>query len=188
MLICQVLAHSLTESDDRVPEVAPLDLGAVYAENVRFVWRVLTHLGVPNSDLEDVCHDVFLVVQRRAGDFAGRSSIRTWIYGIALRTASDYRKRAFRRYERSVDQVPETIDSANQHESLERDQLRGKLTNLLARLPDTQREVFVLYEVEELGMREVAEVLGCPLQTAYSRLHAARRALLDAFGKEGGSA
>lgn len=187
MLIFRVLAHSLTESDDSAPEVVPLDVGAVYAENVRYVWRVLTHLGIPPSDLEDVCHDVFVVAQRRAPDFAGRSSVRTWIYGIALRTASDYRKRAFRRYERCVEQVPETSDSEDQHEQLERAALRDRLGALLGQLPDAQREVFVLYEVEELPMREVAEAIGCPLQTAYSRLHAARRSMLEALGADGGA-
>jgi len=179
------LAHSLTESDDSAPEVVPLDIGAVYAENVRYVWRVLTHLGIPPSDLEDVCHDVFLVVQRRAPDFGWRSSVRTWIYGIALRTASDYRKRAFRRYERTVEQVPEAPSAEDQHDELERTALRARLGALLGQLSEGQREVFVLYEVEELPMREVAEVVGCPLQTAYSRLHAARRAMLEALGSEG---
>jgi RNA polymerase sigma-70 factor (ECF subfamily) len=48
---------------------------------------------------------------------------------------------------------------------------------LLGRLDDEKRTVFVLYELEELPMIEVAQAVGCPLQTAYSRLHAARKAM-----------
>src|SRR3954466_4042923 len=66
----------------------------VFVSHGRFVWRTLRYLGVAEADLEDVCQEVFLVVHRRLAEFEGRSSVRTWVYGIALRVASDYRKRA----------------------------------------------------------------------------------------------
>ena len=64
----------------------------MFTDHARFVWRVLRYLGVGESDLDDVCQEVFLVVHRRLADFEGRSSTRTWVYGIALRVAADYRK------------------------------------------------------------------------------------------------
>ena len=68
-------------------------LAEVYRAHVGFVWRVLRRLGVEDAALEDVVHDVFLVVHRRLADFEGRSAVTTWLYGIARRVAADYRRR-----------------------------------------------------------------------------------------------
>ena len=65
---------------------------------------------------------------------------------------------------------------------------RAFVQQLLDALDDDKRAVLVLYEIEGLSMREVAEVVGCPLQTAYSRLHAGRellRAAWEATEQEG---
>ena len=55
------------------------------------------------------------------------------------------------------------------------------LGRILDQLDDDKRAVFVLYEIEELTMKDVADAVGCPLQTAYSRLHAARRLVSEAL-------
>ena len=62
----------------------------IFREYAPFVWRGLRRLGVPECDVEDVCQEVFVVVHRKLGDFEGRSSLRTWIYGICARTASAF--------------------------------------------------------------------------------------------------
>jgi RNA polymerase sigma-70 factor (ECF subfamily) len=72
---------------------------------------------------------------------------------------------------------------AVQVETLERKELRGMLAELLEQLDEDKRAVFVLYEIEELTMKEIADIVGCPLQTAYSRLHAARKLMLDALNR-----
>jgi RNA polymerase sigma-70 factor (ECF subfamily) len=95
--------------------------------------------------------------------------------------ASNYRRRAYVRRERSVSEPPEQVQAADQDEAFERSQGWPALRRLLDTLDAEKREVFVLYELEELSMREVAEACGCPLQTAYSRLHAARRVLLGKY-------
>lgn len=161
------------------------DLGTVYRENIDYVWRALVHLGVKPADVADVAHDVFLVVRKRLSTFEGRSTLRTWIYGICIRVVSDYRSKAFRRRELSHEQVPDEPISGGQQESSERLQLQARLQALLAEIAPEQRDVFVLYEIEELTMKEVAEAIGCPLQTAYSRLHAARDALKSRLKAEG---
>jgi RNA polymerase sigma-70 factor (ECF subfamily) len=148
----------------------------VYEHNAPFVWRVLRRLGVQQNDLEDVCQEVFLIVHRKLPEFEHRSALRTWIYGIALRCAADHRKRAFRTREISGDVEGEAIDAA-QHDSIAYQQARQILDRILERLDEDKRAVFVLYELEELPMDEVAEIIGCPLQTAYSRLHVARAAV-----------
>jgi len=184
-----VMGHSLEAMPDSIPASAPRrDLARVYRDHVPYVWRSLKHLGVQEADIEDVAHDVFLVVARKLDGFEERSSVKTWIYGICLRTAADYRGRAFRRREVLSGEFPAAAQRATpapQERELAGKRERNRLIELLDQLSPEQREVFVLYEVEELAMREVAEVLSCPLQTAYSRLHAARRSLKDALMQEG---
>jgi RNA polymerase sigma-70 factor (ECF subfamily) len=143
----------------------------IYDDHVKFVWRVLGRLGVARPDLEDVCQEVFIVVHRRLGEFEGRSTLRTWIYGIALRCASDYRRRNVRRPSSSV---PDIAVEGSQLEDLDARDARATLDRLLELLDPDKREVFVLFELEELAMAEVVAIVGCPLQTGYSRLHAAR--------------
>lgn len=163
------------------PEPAPGEFRAIFREHAPFVWRVLRRLGVAESDVEDVAQEAFLVVHRRLAEFEGRSQLRTWIYGICIRVASDHRRRAHVRREQATDRPPERVGSAPQPKELEQRQARALLDAALARLDDDKRAVFVLFEIEELAMRDVADALGCPLQTAYSRLHAARRALRESL-------
>jgi RNA polymerase sigma-70 factor, ECF subfamily len=147
----------------------------VFNDHARFVWRVLLGLGLADADVPDASQQVFVVVHDRLGDLADGCSLRTFIYGICLRVASDFRRRAHRRHERLVADLPERSTAATQEErAMARESLRA-VEAALDRLPPAQREVFVLYEIEELTMDEVAQALGCPLQTAYSRLHAARK-------------
>lgn len=153
----------------------PLDPTALFRDHAPYVWRALRRLGVPEADVEDVCQEVFLVVLRRYGDFEGRSSLRTWIYGIALRVASDYRRSARVRREVLTDEVPEERQSAPQHDVVALRESARALDGLLDALDEGKRAVFVLYEIEQLTLAQVAEAVGCPLQTAYSRLLAARK-------------
>ncbi len=149
----------------------------IFDANARYVWRAVRHLGVREADLLDVCQEVFIVAHRRLEDFEGRSEIRTWLYGIAIRTVSDYRRRAHIRREVAVAEVPEGATEADQERNIERAEARALLLRLLDELDDDKRTVFVLYEIEQLPMKRVADLVACPLQTAYSRLHAARKAI-----------
>ena len=159
-------------------EIAEDDLSveAIFRAHAPYVWRALRRLGVTEADAEDVCQEVFVVVHRRLDSFHGGSSVRTWLYGICVRAASDYRKRMQRRRESPAgDDLPDVDTPPLQERDLERRQARDRLDAALDTLDDAKRAVFVLYEIEGLLMPEVAEAVGCPLQTAYSRLHAARK-------------
>lgn len=161
----------------------PLDFHDVFTASSAFVWRVLGRLGVARADVADVAQEVFLVVLRRLDDYDGRP-VQAWVYGICVRAAADYRKRAFRRYERSADALDETTTPPDQDRALEQRRARARLEQVLSRMDERKREVFVLYELEELKMTEIAQIIDCPLQTAYSRLHAARKDVRAAFGAE----
>jgi RNA polymerase sigma-70 factor, ECF subfamily len=161
----------------------PPTLRQVFDEHARYVWRVLRHLGVPDAELDDLCQDVFLVVHRQLPSFEGRSKLSTWLYGICVRTASDYRRRARVRYERASADPAASLVAPGGFEPDARIGAKDELLHLLATLDDDKRTVLVLYEIEGLGMNEIAEIVGCPLQTAYSRLHAARALVLAASNR-----
>lgn len=152
-----------------------LSTAEVFSENASMAWRALRALGVAEADVDDVCQEVFITVHRRLPTFDGRSAVRTWVYGICVRVAADYRKRVRSRRELGADEPPEVVVAPRQEDAVSIRQARAELHRILDGLDDDKRAVFVLYEIEELTMNEVASALGCPLQTAYSRLHAARR-------------
>jgi RNA polymerase sigma-70 factor (ECF subfamily) len=147
---------------------------AVFRQFGGFAWRVLRRLGVPDADADDVLQEVFVTVHRKLPGFEGRSSLKTWLYGICIRVASDYRQRARSRREVASD-APELAIEAGQEAHVSTIQARILLDRVLDTLDDAKRAVFVLHEIEELPMSEIASAIECPLQTAYSRLHAARR-------------
>jgi RNA polymerase sigma-70 factor, ECF subfamily len=152
------------------------ECAALFAEHARYVCRVLKRMGVSERDLDDVCQDVFLTVHRKLAGFEARSSSKTWIYGICLRLAANYRRSARHRYEQASSTLSEH-PAAAQHDAAALNDIDRVLTTLSER----KREVFVLYEFGELTMPEVAVVVGSPLKTCFSRLHAARRELRAAL-------
>jgi len=158
----------------------------IFDEHARYIWRTLRHLGIAEADVADVCQEVFLTVHRRLPSFEGRSTLRTWLYGICIRLASEHRRRPYVRNERPASQPPAAPDERLGPDPESELAQRATLERLLGALDDDKRKVVVLYEIEGFSMREVAEILDCPLQTAYSRLHAARELMLAASPGEPG--
>lgn len=159
----------------------------LYRAHFPFVWRSLRRLGVAQPNLDDATQEVFLVVHRRLADFEGRSTLRTWIFGISLRVARDFRRRAARGAATTSareattmlpDQGPSPLEVAERH-----DQTR-LLESALAALPEERRAILVLAELEGFTVPEIAEALAINLNTAYSRLRLARKAFSAAVAKE----
>jgi RNA polymerase sigma-70 factor (ECF subfamily) len=167
----------------RVRQRPSLDFRRIFDSQGPAVSRTLRYLGVPEADLMDAAQEVFLVVNRRFGEFEGRSTLSTWIRQICLRVAFTYRRRRGRRREDVLADPPESVVDADQQAGLERREQRALLNRLLDSLDDDQRAVVVLYEIELLPMREVAETVGCPLQTAYSRRKAGLERLRAAMAE-----
>jgi RNA polymerase sigma-70 factor (ECF subfamily) len=154
-------------------EPAPT-LEEIYDEHAERVWRTLRALGVDASRIDDAVQDVFLVVHRRLGEFEGRSSITTWLYGIARRVAAQHRRRgAGDRHVELDERAPATGESPR--EAAERQEAARLVLAILDELDDDKREVFALCELEQLTAPAVAELLGIPLNTVYSRLRLARQ-------------
>ena len=151
---------------------------AFYRTQAPFVWRSMRRLGVPAADLEDAAQDVFVVAHRKLNEFEGRSTLKTWVFGICLRVASDWRKKTTARREAPITDAPTRSHSGETAvREIAMRQARQKLAEALLQLDEDKRAVFVLFELEQLPMNEVAQAVGCPLQTAYARLYAARSAV-----------
>ena len=156
-------------------------LREVFEGHQNYVYRTLAQLGVADSDLEDLTQEVFITIHRKLAEFEWRSRLRTWIYGICLRRAADYRRSGYIRRER-VHAHPGIEDATSESAlPIARVERQAALQALLDAVDPDKRQILVLYEIEGLSMKEAADALGCPLQTAYTRLYAAREQLLAAF-------
>jgi RNA polymerase sigma-70 factor (ECF subfamily) len=168
------MALSLTRPSVAVTGEArePLVFEAIYARHFRSIWRSLRRLGVRDAQLDDAAQDVFVVVHKKLASFDGRS-LRAWLYAIAVRVASDYRREARRRPSATL---PETIPDAAPGPGRESELAESVrlLHELLGQLDVRKRTVFVLSELEQLSAPEIAEALGVNLNTVYSRQRAAR--------------
>ena len=149
----------------------------VFRREAPFVMRMVRRLGAPEAEVDDLTQEVFLVLHRRLDDYDGRS-MRSWLYGIVRRVVADYRRLARVRRESPSGDVVHLAVPADQPAAIDRRDARRILDAALDAMTDEQREIFVLYELESLPMREAVGLAGCPLQTGYSRLHAAREILL----------
>ena len=153
------------------PLVKP-EFAELYRDHCAFVWRCTRRLGVSPPDVPDVCQDVFVLAHGKYHTFDGRFP-RAWLFAICRRVAADHRKRAnVRKAEVATFHEGQFEDPTD---ALARKQARAQLDRILDELDDDKRAVFVLFELEQLPMNEIAAAVGCPLQTAYSRLYAARR-------------
>jgi RNA polymerase sigma-70 factor, ECF subfamily len=169
-------AARIDRSDDAPPPVGLVPtFTEVYDQNAAFVWRTLRLFGVEPAQLDDAMQDVFVVVHRRLGEFEARSSLRTWLYAIARRVAQNQRRTVQRRGQ--LDPLDDELGDTTRRgprEMAERAEAGRALVELIAGLDDDKREVFLLVEVEQLTVPEVADLLGLNLNTVYSRLRAAR--------------
>jgi RNA polymerase sigma-70 factor (ECF subfamily) len=161
------------------------DLGFddVYAAHFAFVSRCLRGLGTPEASLEDAAQEVFLVVHRRLDQFSGESSVRTWLFGIVRRVASNQRRAVKRqppRQDIQPDSVAQPIEPLTPLEQIQNAEAAAFVERFLERLPNGQRDVFMLAVIEEMSIPEVADALSIRLNTAYTWLRRARARFREA--------
>ncbi len=154
---------------------------AIYEENLTYIWRAARRLGIDPADTDDVVQEVFLVAHRRLPEFEGRAQVKTWLFKILVRVVRHYFRTQKRKPGHRPSEAPHEIDglhapsASSPAEAAERAEAVRILDGLLARLDADKREVFVLAEIEELSVVEIADVLGANLNTVYSRLRSARQ-------------
>jgi RNA polymerase sigma-70 factor (ECF subfamily) len=153
----------------------------IFEKELSFIWNSLRRFGVADRDLEDVAHDVFVVVDRRLGEYDAARPIRPWLFAIAFRCASDYRRRASHRHEMLVEgQVEPQDPGARADELLIESQEKNLARRALLSVPEERRAVVILHDFEGVTMQDVAAAFGVPLKTAYSRLRVGREELIAA--------
>ncbi|MFV8751015.1 RNA polymerase sigma factor [Nannocystaceae bacterium ST9] len=155
---------------------------AAYRAHFGFVWRVLARQGVPAVALEDAAQEVFMVAHRHWGAWEGQASIRAYLFGVARRVAGTAR-RTRQRQQTKLDALPEPPRDPAIDEQFDDRQRLDRLARAIERLEPSRREVFVLADVEGLSAPEIADALGCKLNTVYSRLRRAREAIVHAMAE-----
>jgi RNA polymerase sigma-70 factor (ECF subfamily) len=172
----QTMSDTRSLGQDQMADSA-LDVTAIFKAHHAFVWRILRHLGVSAADQDDVLQEVFVVVHRRLADYREQDKMRAWLYAICNRVVSGHRRGIARRHE-DLKEVPDVGQEAPQPRAVADQQALTLATSMLATLPEKQRAVFLLYEIEQLSMPEIALAVECPLPTAYARLRKARERVL----------
>ncbi|PKN54208.1 MAG: hypothetical protein CVU56_27815 [Deltaproteobacteria bacterium HGW-Deltaproteobacteria-14] len=180
-----------THVDASLPAPAPGEpidrtaFRALYEREFAWVHRTLRRLGARDRDLEDLAHDVFVVVYRRLADYDPARPLRPWLFGIAFRVVSDYRRRASFSRESAI--APEVADAAATPPEQEAAVARGEARDLVLLALDgmdlDQRAVFVLHELDGLSIPEIAATLTVSHNTLYSRLRLARAKFADAVAQ-----
>jgi RNA polymerase sigma-70 factor, ECF subfamily len=138
------------------------------------LWRFMRRLGVDAMDLDDALQEVVLIAANRLGDIPPVSE-RPFLFGTAFRVANEYRRRRTSRHEVGDDELAYRQDPKPEPDAIT-DQVRARalLDEVLAVMSTDLRAVFTLYEIEELTMAEISELLGVPMGTVASRLRRAR--------------
>lgn len=134
---------------------------------------------------EDLVQETLLRATRGLPEFAGRASLKTWLFSIASRIAADYLRDPDRRalvVDIAESDEPIDADSAID-ERLIVDEMNSCVREVVDSLPAAYRSALLLHELEEMTAAEVAEVLDCSIATAKIRIHRGRTRLRDALRK-----
>jgi len=152
----------------------------LYESCFTFVWRTARRLGTPEASLDDMVQEIFIIAYRRLEEFEGRSSVKTWLYGIVFNVVRAHRRELRAKHphallaERPVD-LEMVVDRADRPDDRAAKREAARFVDrFIDGLDDDRRDVFVLAELEQLTAPEIAAVLDVPLNTVYSRLRLAR--------------
>ncbi len=156
------------------------DIGMIFDEHFDFVWNALRRLGVRTADIEDLAHEVFLKVHARLDDYDPSRPLRPWLAGFVCRVAADHRRLARHRVEVYGCPIEAQAQVVGAEERIQAADDRSLLNAALEGLDFDRRAVLVLHDVDEVPVPSIAEELGIPLNTAYSRLRLAREELATA--------
>jgi RNA polymerase sigma-70 factor (ECF subfamily) len=162
-----------------------LDLAEIYRTHVRDVGRWAERLAGPGFDLPDLVSEVFEIAQRRLSSFRGESSVRTWLFGITEKVVRHRRRKDRLRHwlSGSAREVTRHLPAPgpSQQERLEAEERRARVYRVLDRLSERDREILILFELEELPGKEIARLLGVTVDSVWLRMHRARARFLKVF-------
>jgi RNA polymerase sigma-70 factor (ECF subfamily) len=164
---------------------APSTFREIFEQEYAYVRGSARRMGIREGDLEDLVHDVFLAVHRKLDQFDPARPLRPWLFGITYRVVTGKKRRFGYTRERVMDdEALEAVDACpGADEQMEAEERRRIVHEALGALDDDKRAVFILHDLEEVPVPEVARALEIPTNTAYSRLRLARGEFREALGR-----
>jgi RNA polymerase sigma-70 factor, ECF subfamily len=140
-----------------------------------FIWRLLARLNVSSAEVDDAAQQVFMVLVSREQLSIKVGSERAFLYGVALRVAKEFRRKAQNSRNHSGPDPESLVDQRPGVDAMaERSQARRQLDQILEGMPDNLKEAFILFELEDMTVPQIAELLAIPTGTVASRLRRAR--------------
>ncbi len=143
-----------------------------FRNDLNYLLRSLRRLGVPRDDVEDVAHEVFLVLHNTWDKYDSTRPFRAYLFGVAFRVASNFLRKSRREVPRAFVEVCDLRQRPDQ--ALEASQRRALVLRALDRVPMPRRAVLIMHDIDGLEMNEVAAALSIYRFTGYSRLRKAR--------------
>ncbi len=162
------------------PSADRRQLAEIYGAQFDYVHRALVRLGARPRDVEDLAHDVFMVVYDKLSTFDASRPIKPWLYGICFRVVSNYRRKSNFWRESTTDREAMFGAPASQDETVEARERRELVQVGLDALDLKFRAVFVMHELEGLSIPEIAAGLSVSHNTLYSRLRLGRARFAEA--------
>ena len=157
---------------ERLPAGA---LRRLVKEHYDFIWRLLARLNVSGPEVDDAAQQVFMVLVSREQLTIKAGSERAFLYGVALRVAKEFRRRAQSAQHHIAPDPDKLVDRGLDVEAaVERNQARRKLDRIIEQMPQNLKEAFILFELEDMTVPEIALLLAVPIGTVASRLRRAR--------------
>lgn len=182
MLLALVNRATSLLGSARAERTEAVDVGQLFAEHSGFLLRCVERMTGPGSHVEDIVQEVFLTAHQKRGSLPPRADCRRWLFGVA-RNLIHHHRRSFVRRQRlgdAVMQEPTPAGSPQPDALLENLQHGLLIRRAVLMLPVKYREVFVLYELEELDGRDIAQLLDVADSTVWLRLKKAREMFTDA--------
>lgn len=163
---------------------AELTLQQLHQHYFAFTWSTLRHLGVPVDNMDDAAQDVWLTVHRQLGRFEGRSTARTWLFGIVHNTVRNLR-RSLRRHPPPAPLCDDLLRGSDcPATAQESNEALGLVQRFLDDLDEPSRHLFTLYFLEGVAAAEAAELLSVEVGFLYERVRRLRRAFKRWFAAQ----
>jgi RNA polymerase sigma-70 factor, ECF subfamily len=165
----------------------PLTVTDVHAQYAQFVFKKLQQLGGRPADLDDLRQQVFIAIHQKLSTYDPKLPIKPWLCAICINIMGNYITRPHRMHEVVTDKVPEGTTEERGECDPELHLLQAErlkiLDEILGQLPLDHRVVFVMFEIDAMPCKAIADDLGIPLGTVHSRLHNARLAFAEAIAR-----
>lgn len=162
------------------------DLRRMYDEHGGYVRALLCRMLSSGGEADDLTQEVFVIAWQRIDELRPET-LRAWLCGVAVRLASAARRKAKVRRFFGLDEAEEVADDISPERAVERKDANRVVYSILNKIAEKKRTVFILHELQGLSGPEIAEAVGCPVNTVWTRLFHARREFLAHLERQCGA-